>query len=649
MSKMRRLLTVNDDLVTVLIPVSNEELKIREELYDKLTPMQFSKRLIDSWTEPVTLIYQGEKYEIQMNFCSNPFCRLFGQTQLQYSTLPYKPSRYKLVGDKDSKRISCQADPAKTKNVPVFVGEQTTVYSNWGIADEIARLIRNSSVIEVTPDYEFHTQGCALSGTTPFDNPENFIRNGRSKAKSQQWRCNECKTYTNVLPERHERFTYHQKRDDTLVQIAKCIIGKVGVRRTCEMVGIGYSTYYKKAEQIYQRSLEFLERHETQKLKKLEFKSIWINTDQLLYYLNNTKNKGFGGVKFDEDDPKLQTHIIASADVRSWYVFRADVAHDWDYTFKDLEYHTFDYKEDHLPTYARKNDRLQYITPVPPSLNDTQTREEYDKERDEYAQYKSVVNGIGIDQTYTAIAHFWLLRKLITSKYWNIISDNDGALRNGFYKVFTKEILDGFANHFLYKIIAKKDELTAAEHLQYKEVLLSWARKSGITIPKSGLGDIPKLWLAQQLRDNPIYDFVEEDGIKHPYYNKSFVKHPIATSDRGYLHVGCTTDLSYMSSEELARKLLKVDNASIDNFFQAVRRRISILERPIMTARADRKTYIYSNVNPKYAQQDLTYFRTFYNFCAPFGNVDKSKKKTPAQRLGIVDRCYSIEDILYFK
>lgn len=50
------------------------------------------------------------------------------------------------------------------------------------------------------------------------------------------------------------------------------------------------------------------------------------------------------------------------------------------------------------------------------------------------------------------------------------------------------------------------------------------------------------------------------------------------------------------------------------DYFQEIRRRISILERPLFTARYYGKSYIYANYNHRYAQCILTIFRTFYKF-----------------------------------
>ena len=109
----------------------------------------------------------------------------------------------------------------------------------------------------------------------------------------------------------------------------------------------------------------------------------------------------------------------------------------------------------------------------------------------------------------------------------------------------------------------------------------------------------------------------------------------------------CITDLADKSSNEVADYLARVNSHSINAFFNQIRRSISILERPLVTARGEGKSYIYSNYNPKYAQYAITILRTFYNFCWAFksGNGDVL---TPAQRIGITDKQFNYNDIIYF-
>ena len=94
--------------------------------------------------------------------------------------------------------------------------------------------------------------------------------------------------------------------------------------------------------------------------------------------------------------------------------------------------------------------------------------------------------------------------------------------------------------------------------------------------------------------------------------------------------------------------ILNVSDRSTSSFIQQIRLRLSILERPLVTARGDQKSYIYANFNPKYAQIALTILRTFYNFCLPFKSRDK-EELTPAQRIGLTDKVFNMKDIIYLR
>jgi len=73
--------------------------------------------------------------------------------------------------------------------------------------------------------------------------------------------------------------------------------------------------------------LEFLERHEKATLARMEFPQIWLNTDKMIYSLNNVRKKGQGGREFDDvEESQFPTHIVVTADVHSQYMFRTDVA-----------------------------------------------------------------------------------------------------------------------------------------------------------------------------------------------------------------------------------------------------------------------------------------------------------------------------------
>ncbi|WP_236612604.1 hypothetical protein [Geobacillus sp. GHH01] len=95
------------------------------------------------------------------------------------------------------------------------------------------------------------------------------------------------------------------------------------------------------------------------------------------------------------------------------------------------------------------------------------------------------------------------------------------------------------------------------------------------------------------------------------------------------------------------RTLLIVNDNTTNTFIQHIRRRLSILERPLITTRGDGKSYIYSNFNSKYAQMALTILRTYYNFCLAYKT--KETVGTPAQRLGIAKKQFDLKEIIYMQ
>lgn len=222
-------------------------------------------------------------------------------------------------------------------------------------------MVELQTVVEIEPNYEFHKELCKNNLSTPFNEPNNFYKRGKSTSNSQRYQCKECEKITNVLPSKRQSTTYHQKRNDILPLFAKLLLNKSSVRRTCDILEIGKKTYYTKLEWLYRCCLEFLEKHETKAFQKKSFNEMWLNTDKLQYNLNNLRKKGKGRKDSDHyDDSMLQTHIIISADVISRYVFRCDVAYDWEFTMKQLEEDTLLYREDHVDSFCRKNDRYDY-------------------------------------------------------------------------------------------------------------------------------------------------------------------------------------------------------------------------------------------------------------------------------------------------
>ena len=567
--------------------------------------------------------------------------------QTKYATKG-KPTRYKLTGTSNEKSIKCNPDPTGATGNAVL-GCYTSTLSNWSIAQEIQRLVQINSVQDKEEEYEFHKEGCSSEEFTPFNKPDGFYKQGKSRLGMQRFQCKICKKKTALTPRRDNSVTYNQKRSDVHHLFARLLLSRTPVTRTCEILEIGRGTYYDKLEFLYRRCLEFLERHETKPLQNMEFKEMWLNTDKMTYYLNNVRQKGMGGGHYDDvEETRFPTHILVSADVLSRYVFRSDVAYDWNITLGDIAIDTVLQKEDHLNEFAKKYARYPKYShyPMPPSPNDTQSIVDYYKDLAQVERRMKYTGGLHVGSTYTTVAHLWLIKQVVKVPEWRFVTDEDYSLMTSINRVFSKEIQLSDAHHFLCQTDKTKTRKQAREEFeQAKYDLLNWGIMRGY-----GTRSLRKLAYLQMTELFETHTFHKEvitpSGMYFEYADNP-IQHPLATIDRGFRSVDCTTNLSTLEPKDIASLIMNVNDNATNTFIQQIRRRLSILERPLITARGDGKSYIYSNFNPKYAQMAITILRTYYNFCFAFKS--SGEMKTPAQRLGITDKKFDLKDIIYLR
>lgn len=284
MSKIKRLAQKQDILVDIQCPVSDEELQDRQKNYNELPPNRYATKFRSSLFQPVKITLNKKKFDIQVNACTNPYCKNFGLPQKRYN-VKSKPSRYKLEqiakGGVTSSRIKCNPD-VDYPHIGATLFCASNALSNWAVAEEIKRLATVNSVVPMEPEYQFHREDCEHQDYTPFDHRDAFRRRGKSTGNSQKYQCKTCLKITNVLPTNRENTTYRQKRNDIVPLFAELLTNRNAVNRSLEILKVGSKTYYHKLEWLYKRCLEFLERHES-KLQEKTHSELWINTDKMVY------------------------------------------------------------------------------------------------------------------------------------------------------------------------------------------------------------------------------------------------------------------------------------------------------------------------------------------------------------------------------
>jgi len=216
--------------------------------------------------------------------------------------------------------------------------------------------------------------------------------------------------------------------------------------------------------------------------------------------------------------------------------------------------------------------------------------------------------------------------------------------------VFSQEIRRTDGHHFLCQTDKTKSRKKAYEEFkEAKANLLEWG--SVRDIGTNSLRKLAYLYLTELFETHKFHKVVSDGSSSHNEYADNPIEHPLATPDRGFRSVDCTTDASFLEPKDIAALIVNVNDNATNTFIQHIRRRLSILERPLTTARGDGKSYIYSNFNPKYAQMALTILRTYYNFCLAYKTKEGKSETvaTPAQRLGISRKKYELNDIIYLR
>lgn len=551
MSKLKKLSNSTDSFIQVNLPVTSEELEERSMDYEQITPVKMALKYNDEIYKEIQFLWRDNRFGVQYNCCANPFCKNYGFPQEKFN-LKNKPSRYRVYGPEDRKRLLCNPDKQDPNGIPTL-GCATETYSNWSIVEEINRLIRVNSVVPFEKDYIFHNENC-LKDTNPFEHPKEFYKRGVSSSNSQKFQCKECKKITNVLPTKRECTTYHQQRNDILHQFARMLINKVPVSRTCELLGIGRGTYYSKLEWLYRCCLEFLEDKETKALTEKNFNDIWLNTDKLKYVLNNVRKKGQEKRERPMEDKQLPTEVIITADLFSRYVFRADIAYDWDITFEQIQHDTELYKEDHLNIFLRKNARFGRYSAYPkrPTQADEQTLFHYQEELNEFVKRQQYVNGLHVGLSYTTMAHLWLIKQLVNTKKWRFITDEDSSLIASYKRVFNQEIKNKDAHYFLCKTDKTLSRNEAYEEfIVAKKELIKWAKSRELEF--DNLTELANWYLSDVLKTHRFHKTIKApSGESYNVYANNPIKHPLATIDRGKRIIDVLTDVSHLSNYQLA-------------------------------------------------------------------------------------------------
>ncbi len=564
---------------------------------------------------------------IQVNFCKNPACS-------NYGVLP-KASIERGRGKSNQDTYLIQAHGANLPSILCRVcGEQPRIKSNQAVAEERARFLKE---LVVAPEPSCPNESCANHGV-PVGKGYQSI--GLSHSGSRRYRCNLCKKTFSVGKSTTGHKQPHKNR-----LIFSLLMNKSPMRRICEVADIDPKTLYGKIDFLYRQSLAFVADREKRLLNGMIIPRLYLGVDRQDYMVNWNRH---------EDRRNVILHAVGAADHTTGYVFgmhlnydasldsesiEADAVAAGDYQAK-LPYRRYArcwLKDDYSAAIRRQTNRKAKAGDglqgdIEAAYAETVQREDTEVSEVQDSGRRLPTKGMQVHAEYTLYGHFFYLKQLFGGvEKLRFFLDQDSGMRAACLTAFQPVIAARCADAFFVRI---NKEMTIAEKqaaLSVSRAEFDNARKAN---PRLSDAELEILITKQHLANMASIGKWQDRWMTHPFPNMSEPEKAVC-----YL-----TDYKDYDADHLARLYNKASLHAIDRFFMQVRRRLSILERPIESASSGGRAWNgYSAYNPETIVKMLGIFRVFYNYC-----LAGQDKTTPAMRLGLAKGMISLEDIIYF-
>jgi transposase-like protein len=578
--------------------------------------------------------------DIQVNFCKNPTCLNFGRPA---STKPQPRGPGAKERGRDPYVISTRHQGSVVFLRCQCCGETPPLKSNLGIYEEIQRItayLLDEKLEPCCPETGCpnHGTGISIHGA--------YYSFGKTRSGSQRYRCRRCSKTFSVGPS-----TLRQKRPEINELTFNLLVNKMPFKRICETVGISMKTLYGKINFIHQQCLAFAAEQE-RTLPELDVHRFYVSVDRQDHIINWSQAN---------DKRNIILSALGSADNVSGFVFGVHVNYDSRLSQHEVEQdakHCGD--EDVKPpfrryarlwlekdydhslarnivrrTWRKKNDLKESILE---QYDHTSSREDVESPDLIKGTTSLPRQGLMVHSEYTLYAHFFFLQRMLRNVgKVRFYLDQESGIRAACLAAFQQEVLEKRCDAFFVRVnktltINEKRRLKA-QSTRDLEVL----RKSdpGYAL----LSDFDLRLIVIQQRMKNLVDI-------GPWHDRWLVS-PFPDMSEPEKAICWLTDLKdrAYSEEQLARLYARATLHGIDRFFMQVRRRLSLLERPIASASSEgRKWHGYSAYNPAMVGKLLDIFRVFYNYVAAGDD-----KKTPAMRIRIARAPISIHEIIQAK
>ena len=292
------------------------------------------------------------------------------------------------------------------------------------------------------------------------------------------------------------------------------------------------------------------------------------------------------------------------------------------------------------------------------SYEETAQREDVESFEEINATIKPSNNGVQIHGEYTMYGHFLFLKHLLPGVgKIRFYMEKESGIRSACLAAFTEEVKQKKCDAFYVKINKEMTITQKNKAMAKGRAALEIFRESDGSYKELSDNSLRALMLERAIRSNEFF--------YSGHYRDKWFWYPAPLKNEPEKAVSWLTDTgdnSYVGLH-LSKLMLRASLFGIDRFFMQVRRRISLLERPMSSSSAmGRRWYGYSPYSPAHAVKLLEIFRVFHNYTHATTDTKRRILKegevkrlpgevihnylTPAMRLGLMDRPVSIDEVL---
>lgn len=561
----------------------------------------------------------------QVNHCKSPVCSNYGIPPEQTSARGR--NRYTL--DSRNKGIS--------SCICMSCGEGFPLKSNLGIAEEVERM---ASYLSPPGAVFCRNDACANhTGQVPVGTTGAYASFGKTAIGNPRWRCSVCgKTFS-----QNTKATARQREHHKNKTIFKLLVNKMPVRRIIEVAGIHPKTFYHRLDFLHRQCQAFAA-HREHALANLPIRRLYLGVDRQDYLVNWMVRK---------DKRNIQLSAIAAVDNEHGYCFgiylnfdpsldseavQAEVEKngDLDMPYPHRRFARLWLNADHDEASAKslttKRCKLGLPTQIDEAYAAALMRDDIESPDAPSPVERLPEYGMQTHGEYTMYGHFFFLKRLLGNvQKWRFFIDQDPGLRAACLSAFHDEIRGRAADAFYVRIT--KDITVDAKRQRYTDAKVLFEQTKAAH-PGMKPQEVKLLLIKERLACMKPHGKWQDRWLDHPFPTMSEPEKAVA-----YL-----TDLGDYDEEHQAWLYNKASLHGVDSFFNQVRRRLSLLERPIHSKSNNGRIWNgYSPYNPGNVAKVLDIMRTVHNYI-----LTGKDGKTPAVRLGLAQAPLDYEDIIYF-